>query len=249
MHLAVPRLLVRRSIMLLVSVALLAMTLIGLAGMGASFLVVERSQGSAQAIEAASNLRGHTRRIANLIAVEALNGRAGISEAARGVIADIERELEAAALHRFVDEAPGELFAATYRGVHAGWDRAVKPRIETLAGHGPPHAREVEELLAEIEAFVGQVDTLLVVIGQENGRRIDELTRILMLAASVTLGVVLVVILLLQRALLRPLGGLLDAARRIAGGDFGLTLIHPITEDLRWKELQEERIIKAPVPG
>lgn len=34
-----------------------------------------------------------------------------------------------------------------------------------------------------------------------------------------------------------------------AGGDFGLTLIHPITEDLRWKELQEERIIKAPVPA
>ncbi len=33
----------------------------------------------------------------------------------------------------------------------------------------------------------------------------------------------------------------------IAGGDFGLTLVHPITKDLRWKELQEERIIKAPV--
>lgn len=37
--------------------------------------------------------------------------------------------------------------------------------------------------------------------------------------------------------------------KEIAGGDFGLTLIHPITEDLRWKELQEERIIKAPVPA
>ncbi len=232
MHLAVPRLLVRRSIMLLVSVALLAMTLIGLAGMGASFLVVDRSLGSAQAIEAASNLRGHTRRIANLIAVEALNGRAGISEAVRGTITDIERELEAAALHRFVDEAPGELFAATYRGVHAGWDRAVKPRIEMLAGHGPPHAREVEELLAEIEAFVGQVDTLLVVIGQENGRRIDELRRILMFAASVTLVVVLVVILLLQRALLRPLGGLLDAARRIAGGDFGVRVRYTGEDEL-----------------
>ena len=35
----------------------------------------------------------------------------------------------------------------------------------------------------------------------------------------------------------------------IAGGDFGLTLIHAITEDLCWKELQEERIIKAPVPA
>lgn len=232
MHLAVPRLLVRRSIMLLVSVALLAMTLIGLAGMGASFLVVDRSLGSAQAIEAASNLRGHTRRVANLIAVAALNGRAGVSEAARETIADIERELEAAALHRFVDEAPGERFAATYRGVHAGWDHAVKPRIEVLAGHGPLHAREVEELLAEIEAFVGQVDTLLVVIGQENGRRIDELRRILMLAASVTLVVVLVVIVLLQRALLRPLGGLFDAARRIADGDFGVRVRHTGDDEL-----------------
>ena len=37
--------------------------------------------------------------------------------------------------------------------------------------------------------------------------------------------------------------------KEIAGGDFGLTLIHPITEDLRWKELQEERIIKATVPA
>ncbi len=35
----------------------------------------------------------------------------------------------------------------------------------------------------------------------------------------------------------------------IAGGDFGLTLVHPITEDLRWKDLQEERIIKVPVPA
>ena len=25
--------------------------------------------------------------------------------------------------------------------------------------------------------------------------------------------------------------------------------MHPITEDLRWKELQEKRIIKAPVPA
>ena len=37
--------------------------------------------------------------------------------------------------------------------------------------------------------------------------------------------------------------------KEIAGGDYGLTLEHPITSDLRWKELQEERIIKAPVPA
>ena len=83
MHLAVPRLLVRRSIMLLVSVALVAMTLIGLAGMSASFLVVDRSRASVQAIDVAGSLRSHTRRIANLIAIDALKGPIGLSERTR----------------------------------------------------------------------------------------------------------------------------------------------------------------------
>ncbi len=138
MHLAVPRLLVRRSIMLLVSVALVAMTLIGLAGMSASFLVVDRSRDSVQAIDVAGSLRGHTQRIANLIAIDALKGRIGVSERTRAAMADIERELQEPALRRFVDAAPGELFAATYRGVQAGWERTVRPRIEALDGHGPP---------------------------------------------------------------------------------------------------------------
>ena len=108
MHLAVPRLLVRRSIMLLVSVALVAMTLIGLAGMSASFLVVDRSRDSVQAIDVASSLRGHTQRIANLIAIDALKGRIGVSERTRAAMADIERELQEPALRRFGDAAPGD---------------------------------------------------------------------------------------------------------------------------------------------
>jgi len=232
MHLAVPSLLVRRSIMLLVSVALVAMTLIGLAGMSASIVVVDRSRDSVQAIDVASSLRGHTQRIANLIAIDALKGRIGVSDGTRMAMADIERELQEAALRRFVDEAPGELFAATHRGVQAGWERSVRPRIEALDGHGPPDAREIEALLAGIDAFVGQVDSLVAVLGQENERRIEELRRILALAAAVTLGVVLVVIVLLQRALLRPLGGLLDAARRIAGGDFGVRVRYTGEDEL-----------------
>ncbi len=232
MHLAVPRLLVRRSIMLLVSVALVAMTLIGLAGMSASFLVVDRSRDSLQAIDVASSLRGHTQRIANLIAIDALKGRVGVSERTRAAMDDIERELQETVLRRFVDAAPGALFAATYRGVQAGWERSVRPRIEALDGLGPPDAREIEALLAGIDDFVGQVDSLVAVLGQENERRIGELRRILALAAAVTLGVVLVVIVLLQRALLRPLGGLLDAARRIAGGDFGVRVRYTGEDEL-----------------
>ena len=150
MYLAVPCLLVRRSIMLLVSVALVAMTLIGLAGMSASF-VVDRSRDSVQAIAVASTLRGHTQRIANLIAIDALKGRIGVSERTRAAMADIERELQQAALRRFVDR-PGELFAATYRGVQAGWgaqaaaDRGARRACAAGCARGRDAARRGRRL-------------------------------------------------------------------------------------------------------
>ena len=60
MGFVIPRPVVRRSIMLLVSVAMLALTLISLAGMSASVLVVESTRGSASAINIAGSLRRYT---------------------------------------------------------------------------------------------------------------------------------------------------------------------------------------------
>lgn len=68
MQIAIPRPVVRRSIMLLVAVAMLALTLISLAGMSASMLVVESARGSASVINIAGSLRRYTQRVANLIA-------------------------------------------------------------------------------------------------------------------------------------------------------------------------------------
>ena len=34
-----------------------------------------------------------------------------------------------------------------------------------------------------------------------------------------------------------------------AGGEYTLELVHPMTNDLRWKNLQEEYIILAPTPA
>ena len=75
MGFVIPRRVVRRSIMLVVSVARLALTLISLAGMSASVLVVESTRGSASAINIAGSLRRYTHRVANLIAVDAPSGR------------------------------------------------------------------------------------------------------------------------------------------------------------------------------
>ena len=68
MALMLPRWLVRHSILLVVALALMALALIGLAGMSASVLVAEGMQGSASAINVAGSLRRLTHRVAALVA-------------------------------------------------------------------------------------------------------------------------------------------------------------------------------------
>ncbi|MDI3491406.1 MAG: two-component system, NarL family, nitrate/nitrite sensor histidine kinase NarX, partial [Thauera sp.] len=63
MKFAMPRLLVRHSILLLVALAMLALALISLAGMSASVMVAESVQGSASAINHAGSLRRLTYRV------------------------------------------------------------------------------------------------------------------------------------------------------------------------------------------
>ena len=222
MRLAIPRPLVRRSIMLLVSVAMLALTLISLAGMSASVLVVESTRGSASAINVAGSLRRYAHRVANLIAVDALSGRLETARVAAAV-REFEDQLEHPALMRFIERAPGELFAATYRGVNASWHQSLKPRVEALGAQpGSPPIEQVELLLNEVDAFVEQLNTLVAVLEHDTETRIHDLRFILGVAIAVTLLVVIIALFLLHRALLQPLNGLLDAARRIAGGDFGV---------------------------
>ena len=169
--------LARRSIMLLVSVAMLTLTLITLAGMSASVLVVESARGSASAINVAGSLRRYTHRLANLIAVDALSGRSE-SQRVEAAVRDFETHLEHPALLRFVERAPGELFAATYRGVHASWHLSLKPRIEALGAQSPPPPNEqVEILLTEVDAFVDQLNTLVAVLEHDTEKRIQEIGR------------------------------------------------------------------------
>ncbi len=201
---------------------MLTLTLISLAGMSASMLVVESTRGSASAINIAGSLRRYTHRVANLIAVDALNGRFETARVA-AAMRDFEQQLEHPALLRFIERAPGELFAATYRGVSASWYQSLKPRIEALGSlSGPPPSEQVELLLNEVDAFVDQLNTLVAVLEHDTETRIHDLRFILGVAIAVTVLVVIIALFMLHRALLRPLNGLLDAARRIAGGDFGV---------------------------
>lgn len=226
MKLRPPRLLVRHSILLLVALAMLALALIGLAGMSASVMVVESVQGSASAINVAGGLRRLTHRVANLVTVDMLRG--GLpGERVTEAIDEFERNLDHPALQRVLQRDPGGLFAATYRGVDSTWRLNLKHRLQGAIGDGPPPAMErVDAMLVEVDAFVVQLDTLVTVLEQDTEARIQDLRRILAAAIAATLVVIAVSLLLLHRSLHRPLADLLGAARAIARGDFSARVSH-----------------------
>ena len=124
MKFAMPRLLVRHSILLLVALAMLALALISLAGMSASVMVAESVQGSASAINHAGSLRRLTYRVAGLVAADALSGPLS-PRRVEAAIEDFERALGHPELQRIVQRDPGGLFAATYRGVDSSWRQSL----------------------------------------------------------------------------------------------------------------------------
>jgi two-component system nitrate/nitrite sensor histidine kinase NarX len=217
------RYLARHSILLLVALAMLVLGLISLAGMSTSVMVVENVQGSANAINVAGSLRRLIHRAASLAAADAL-ADAPTGMRVEQAVADFEHQFQHPALQRLL---PREgLFAATWRGADATWRLELKPQFQALTGVERSReamqveARQVETLLLGVDAFVAQLDTLVRVLEHDTEQRIQDLRRILAGAIALTLAVIVIALLLLQRLLHRPLRGLVGAARRIAAGDF-----------------------------
>lgn len=226
MKFAMPRLLVRHSILLLVALAMLALALISLAGMSASVMVAESVQGSASAINHAGSLRRLTYRVAGLVAADALSGPLS-PRRVEAAIEDFERALGHPELQRIVQRDPGGLFAATYRGVDSSWRQSLRPSLKVMVRAEPSTPpEEVEALLTKVDRFVDQLDTLVFVLEQDTEARIEDLREILAGAIIATLVVIIVALFILRRSLLKPLGGLLAATRAIARGDYSARVEH-----------------------
>jgi len=226
MKFAMPRLLVRHSILVLVALAMLALALISLAGMSASVMVAESVQGSASAINHAGSLRRLTYRVAGLVAADALSGPLS-PRRVEAAIEDFERALGHPELQRIVQRNPGGLFAATYRGVESSWRQSLRPSLKLMVRAEPSTPPEqVEALLTSVDRFVDQLDTLVFVLEQDTEARIEDLREILAGAIIATLVVIVAALFILRRSLLKPLGGLLAATRAIARGDYSARVAH-----------------------
>lgn len=211
-----------RSILLLLVAAFLAVTLISVVGMSTSVLVAETVQGSGSAINVAGSLRRLTHRVSALVVAEALDGSIGAAEI-EDAVWQFESSLVHPALRNVIRRDQGSVAAAIYRGVGGNWYEHLKPRLLELTERGAGETlapRQYEAVLEEVDTFVEQINTLVLVLEHDAEAKIQQLRRILAVALGLTAALVLAAMVLLHRRVFLPLAGLRDAAGRIARRDF-----------------------------
>ncbi len=223
-----------RAILLLLVAAFFAVTLISVIGMSTSVVVVETVQGSGSAINVAGSLRRLTHRVSALVVAETLDGSIGSSEIDRAIW-QFESSLVHPALLNVIRREHSSVAAAIYRGVGANWYEHLKPRLLGLtdrASGEAPRPQLYEQVLGEVDDFVEQINTLVLVLEHDAEAKIQQLRTILAVALGLTVAVVLAAIYLLRRRVFLPLAALGDAAGRIARRDFSARSGHVGRDEL-----------------
>lgn len=211
----------RRSILLGLALALVAITIIGVGGIAASVIVAERVQGSGSAINVAGSLRKQSHRMGSQVLADTANG-ATTHGALLVAMNQFETSLADPALRNTLARQPDSDFAATYLSVQQTWKARLKPMLaeEALPGPNPYPVSRHNELLSVIDSFVDEINTMVAQLEADTEARISHLRSILGVALILIVAVLLAAMYWAQRRVLTPLAELLDSATHITHGDF-----------------------------
>lgn len=212
-----------RAILLLLVSALLAVGMIGVVGMSASVLVAEGVQGSGSAINVAGSLRRFAHRAGAMAAAAGLGGRIGAAEV-ESAIAQFDGALMHPDLIDVLGREESAIPAAIHRGIVVAWRDELRPRLSALGAQVSIErdAAQYTDMMAEIDVFVAQINTLVTVLEQDAEASIKRLRTTLAVALLITALVVALALQLMRRRVFRPLAELRQAAGRIARRDFAI---------------------------
>lgn len=209
-----------RAILLLLLLAFTMVTSISVVGMGASVVAVESVAGSASAINVAGSLRRLAHRAGGIAVAQGVGGRN--ESAVADAIAQFEAALRHPAVREVLAREPSSVFSSIFRGVEASWHERIRPGLlaPAVPASDPSAAAHYAALLADVDAFAEQINTLVAVLERDAESRIEQL-RMMLAAALVTLVLVVAAALyVMSRRVFQPLAELRRGAMRIARGDF-----------------------------
>ncbi|MEW6415636.1 MAG: HAMP domain-containing protein [Pseudomonadota bacterium] len=199
----------RNSLLLRLGGMFIAITLLAVMGMSASWLVAETIQGRGEAINIAGSLRMQSWRMASLhqrIAREATpERRATLAQA----MARFESDLVAPAIVELLPPDETADLRRTYRQIDTLWHTQIKPGLSSAAGG-------VQDRIPD---FVDHINTLVKQIEDATEAKILVMRIILGVSVIATLLVVALSLYLVRNILVRPLRELLDLTDQIGRGN------------------------------
>lgn len=216
------RMIAGRAVLLLLLLAFFAVALIGVAGIGVSVVVVESVQGSASAVNVAGSLRRLAHRAGGLALARGMG--AADQDAVRDAVAQFEAALDSPVIASVLERQPSSVFASIFRGIEAGWAERIRPsllQIPEPRADDPLATAHYRALLADVDAFAEEINTLVAVLEHEAESRIGQLRTMLGAALALLVFVIAAALAVLRRGVLAPLTDLRACAARIARGDFG----------------------------
>ena len=223
----------RRSIMLGLAFAMLAITTIGVGGIATSVFVAERIQGSGSAINVAGSLRKQSHRMGSQVLADAANG-ATTHGALLVAMNQFEASLADASLRNAMARDPDSDHAVTYRQVQDIWLTRLKPMLveEALPGVDLHPVEHHNELLALIDGFVDTINTMVAQLEKDTEAKISHMRAILGAALFLIVIVLVSAMYVVHRNVLAPMAQLLANARRYAKGDFDARVASPREDEL-----------------
>ena len=215
------------SLVVRLGMALGAIVLLALAATISATVFAELSTGKAAAI----NLSGSLRMQSYWITVQVLrSGDIGHPPVElQHAVSDFESRLNSPQLAGGVPSDKADPTRRAYDRIAASWYGALKPAIARAVTEGAP-ARDA--FVARMNAYVLDIDRLVYLLEHDLEQRIQAL-RLIQGAGLFAIVVVMFISLYLMHAqVIVPLGDLLQCARRVRVGDFGVRARHAGEDEL-----------------
>lgn len=219
------------SLLLRLALVLSLIAVIILSASTASVLIAQQLRGAATAINHAGTLRYASYYASTTALFPGPRDTPEYAEHLGAAIERFERHYHSQPMQDLAAHSPSHALRQAYADIGLHWSQVVKPLIVN-AQHQIPDAAYYQQLRDVVDAFVRQVDAMVILLEQRTEAQVRTLR--LTQAIALTLGLLIGALSLrfLYRDVLRPLQALLAGAHAIGRGQFRHKIAHTGPDEL-----------------
>lgn len=210
----------QHSILLRLSLALVALVLPALLALFLSWSLAIKSTGGGVAINMAGSLRKQAYQIAAIsLAPESSSATTELSLAAS--IAEFEARLHHPSLQNALTADPMHPVRVSFNKIEVAWRSEILPLLTTV----DTHAASAVNILPAMHHFVGQIDAFVQTMETEHERKLSQLASLQWISLIIMALVLAALYSWFYRRIIAPLTEMAQVARQVEARDFAVRVI------------------------